>query len=174
MSEPRKRPARLESDESESVFKRMMRELDERPWYSKLYANIKTSFWIVRCTLNHVIGENAYTKYGATYAADNIKEDIEFGYDLNMIYYKILHGNYNNRPYPKTRDWFSKHDIKWDFFLDRQGGIEVLNEISNSIKFGDLKNLDDVKNYVAKQKENYYDEKKIRMIAAGCKLEEDE
>lgn len=151
----------------------MMRELNERPWYSKLYANIKTSFWIVRCTLHHIIGENAYAKYGSTSTAEMIKDDIEFGYDLDMIYSKILHGNYNNKPCPKKRDWFTKHDIKWDFFLDRQGGINVLEDLESEMNYRDLKTIEDVKEYVARQKANYYAEKRIRMEAAGCKLDEE-
>jgi len=103
-----------------SKLSELLAELDRRPFYIKWFSKLKmfnldcrsfAAYYFFRKPKN-VLASNRTVSY--------IKDDIEFGYDLEMIYNKILYGAYDNDPYEPEDDWFETNKIDWKIYLNKK------------------------------------------------------
>lgn len=157
------RNQKIKVDESSSLgsnIRRLKMERGDRAWYKRWYMNFKVFKYFLRLTVRYILTGNRKWIDASDDVAELIKDDIEFGYDLNMIYVNILNGNYNNTPIPEKYDWFKKHDMNWDVMLD-PSGIRTLLDLKGKIDF-DFKTIHEVKAYVNIQIENKRRESELR------------
>lgn len=80
------------------VFDKISEKLKNRPWYEKLWSRIIITHWMCTSTVRYYILNEPKERKVIDITVDWIKDDIEFGYDAEAIYSKIINGSYNNTP----------------------------------------------------------------------------
>lgn len=120
------------------AFARVLKQMEDRPWWQKLYASYKTAKWMIHCHVRAAVMSAPISIDAANDVAYAIKDDIEFGYDVDMIYNKIMYGSYGNTKLSTKHDWFRKHGISWSVFLDSQG-IRTIQNIRENLEDSEQK-----------------------------------
>lgn len=88
-------------EENMTSLDKLNQELNNRPWYQKLWTRIIFFHWICNNDVLHVIMKKPINQKAIDQTANWIKDDLEFGYTVDMIYDKIKLGNYDNTPEKK-------------------------------------------------------------------------
>jgi hypothetical protein len=121
-------------------FQKMRDEWNNRPFYQKLWTSILFFFMSAK-------GEVMYYFFGARknqqaidHVITHIKDDIEFGYDLDIIYNKIMNGAYYNTPIDPKHDHFETNGIDWEIYLDRQKESTIIKQIQKSFRVAKKRN----------------------------------
>lgn len=96
------------------------RLFEEKPWYMRIFTHIQFSWWIAQSNVRHYFMKQPVSVIAKDDMAESIKDDIEFGYDLEMIYGKIMQGSYGNKTIDEKYDWFRQNEINWKEYLQRQ------------------------------------------------------
>ena len=112
----------IEAKKIISAWDSMWRGISNRPWYEKLWTSIYMFFMFSKSSAKYYfmgMHENILAKNDVV---ENIKDYIEFGYDLEMIYNKIMNGSYGNEAIDEKKDWFKIHGIDWKAYI-RKGKI---------------------------------------------------
>ncbi len=112
-----------------SAFDKIMLEYINRPWYEKVYTSIRIFLLMARSSARYYFMKFPKNIDAKNDVVTDIKDDIEFGYDVEMIYNKIMNGSYGNEPIDKKFNHFENEGIDWKSFLKRK---KVVNSAKTS------------------------------------------
>lgn len=78
--------------------------LDKRPWYERWYSNFSLRKMILDNSVRNKFSKRPENLKTRNDVCLHILDDLEFDYDADMIYGKIISGSYGNTPIdPKKR-----------------------------------------------------------------------
>ncbi len=127
-----------------SIMDELLKNLNDRPFYEKWFSALCLRIWMIKSNALYWFMKTPKNIAGKNEIALSIKDDIEFGYDLEMIYGKIMEGCYGNDVVDEKKDWFKKHGIDWKEYMGKQkvGNSfykeDIIKAITDGIALGTL------------------------------------
>jgi len=122
-----------EEVEGSNIMDEMLNDFRNRPFYDRWIIKLCFKFYMFKSHALYFFGRLPINTKVYNDMAWTIKDDIEFGYDLEMIYGKIMYGSYGNKKIPEDYDWFLKNNIDWKSWK-KDGYIFSKKDMSEAIK----------------------------------------
>ena len=72
-----------------NTFQQILEDLENRPWHEKFFQRVRFYIWDLNLRLAYFTRKRPEYQRGISHACNEILEDIEFGYDTEMIASKI-------------------------------------------------------------------------------------
>jgi hypothetical protein len=127
-------------DKAKTHSSEKLREiLNKSTWHERLLFRIGMYFYMIKHAIRAYFLSLPKNVDGANHSCEAIKDDIEFGYTPEMIYGKIIYGNYGNEARPKSDHFKStrKMHSRTYFVDDEEFEVVLLSPKNSHKKIGD-------------------------------------